>query len=262
MRKSVLASVLVAVMLLSCQGALYASFGLNVIETDSICIFYFNLGKAYNVVRDQVKNFDKTADANTKQQVEHMLGTVAAESPFGKDLSVARINEAIEKWHNDGVFIPTGGVWVSVSKDLQPKVVIEASIKPDKIAEFLKSAPNTQGVDFTPKDNVIKFSAPGMDLPIEISSERIVIGKVAATPAKLDESWQPYHKRVTSPDQHLALEVDVQSVIESVLNLHQQKTATTSEKACAANMRVMLGAAEMYNMDNSVMMTELDVDSW
>jgi hypothetical protein len=260
MRKSILVSVFVAVMLLACQGVLYASYGLNVIESDSIGVIYFNLGKAYNMLREQVKNFDKTSDANTRQQVEQMLGTMADKSPFGKDLSVAKINEAIEKWHNDGVFIPTGGVWISVSKDLQPKVVIEASIKPDKIAEYLKSAPNTQGVDFTPKNNVISFNAPGMDLPVEISSERIVIGKVAATPQQPGDSWQPYYKRVTSPDQHLAVELDVQSVIESVLTLHQQRSAATSEKICAANMRVMMGATEMYNMDNAEMMSKLDID--
>jgi len=259
MRKSFMVSILVAVILLSSQGAVLASFGLNVIENESIGVIYFNLGKAYNVVREQVRNFDKTADPNTKQQVEQMLGTIAAESPFGKDLSIAKLNEAIEKWHNDGVFIPTGGVWVSVSKDLQPKVVIEASIKPDKIAEFLKSSPNTQGVDFTPKDNVIRFDVPGMALPVEINSERIVIGKVAAAPAKLGESWQAYHKRVTSPDQHLAIEVDVQSVIESVLTLHQQRSTSTSEKTCAANMRVMLAATEMYNMDNAKGLSDLNV---
>ncbi|NLF95254.1 MAG: hypothetical protein GX569_00860 [Candidatus Riflebacteria bacterium] len=260
MRKTFLALVLVVVMLLSCQVALYASYGLNVIENDSIGVIYFNLGKAYNILRDQVKSFDKTADANTRQQIEQVLGTLGAENPLARDLSVAKINEAIEKWHNDGVFIPTGGVWISVSKDLQPKVVIEASIKPDKIAEFLKSAPNTQGLDFTPKNNIISFNAPGMDLPIEINSERIVIGKVAATAEKPGENWQPCYKRVTSPDQHLALELDVQSIIESVLTLHQQRSTSTSEKSCAANMRVMTAATEMYNMDNQTAMSELNVN--
>ena len=34
------------------------------------------------------------------------------------------------------------------------------------------------------------------------------------------------------------------------------------EKACYANMRVILGAVEMYNMDNTTMMTELkDADA-
>ena len=32
------------------------------------------------------------------------------------------------------------------------------------------------------------------------------------------------------------------------------------EKACYSNIRVILGAVEMYNMDNSTMMTSLSVD--
>jgi len=85
MRKTVLASVLVAIILLSSQVALYASYGLNVIENDSIGVIYFNLSKAYNVVRDQVKNFDKTADPNTRQQIEQVLGTIGTENPLAKD---------------------------------------------------------------------------------------------------------------------------------------------------------------------------------
>lgn len=260
MRKSILTSIFIAIMLLSGQVALYASYGLNVIENDSIGVIYFNLGKAYTVVREQVKNFDRTADPNTRQQIEQMLATLGNDNPLGKDASVAKINEAIEKWHNDAVFLPTGGIWISVSKDLQPKVVIEASIKPDKIAELLKAVPNMQGIDLTPVNNVISFKVPGVDLPIEINNERIIIGKVSATPEQLSEAWQPYYKRVNSPDQHLALELDVQKVIESVLTLHQQKSTAISEKVCAANMRVMLGATEMYNMDNQVMMSELDIN--
>lgn len=259
MRKSLLASFFVAALLLTCQSALYASYGLNVIENESIGVIYFNLGKAYNVLRDQVKNFDKTADTNTKNQVEEILKTMPADNPLGKDLTVTKINEALEKWHNDAVFIPTGGVWISVSKDLQPKVVIEAQINVNKIAEFLKSAPNVQGVDFEPKNNVIKFDVPGMALSAEISNERIVVGNVSAAPQQLGEGWQPFYKRVSSPDQHLAIELEVQSIIESVLTLNQQRSAATSEKACAANMRVMLAATEMYNMDNEKMLHELDM---
>ncbi|EKD80887.1 MAG: hypothetical protein ACD_39C02108G0001, partial [uncultured bacterium] len=233
MRKSFLASIFIAaLLLLPWQSALYASYGLNVIDNDSIGVIYFNLGKAYNVLREQVKKFETTADANTKQQVEQVLKTMPQDSPLGKDLTIAKLSEAIEKWHNDAVFIPTGGVWISISRDLQPKVVIEAQINPGKIAEFLKAAPNTQGLDFEPKNNVIKFIVPDMNLPLEISSERIVFGNVAATPSQVSEDWQPYYKRVSSPDQHLAIELDVQKIIESVLTLHQERSATTSEKAC------------------------------
>jgi competence protein ComGC len=259
MRKSLLACFFIAALLLTSQASLYASYGLNVIENDSIGVIYFNLGKAYSVLREQVKNFDKTADANTKNQVEEMLKTMQADSPFGKDLTVAKISEALEKWHNDAVFIPTGGVWISVAKDLQPKAVIEAQIKVDKLAELVKSFPNAQGIDFTPKNNVISLRLPGIALPIEISSERIVVGSVSAIPQQLGADWQPYYKRVSSPDQHLAVELDVQTMIEKVLDLGQQRSAATSEKVCASNMRIMLAATEMYNMDNEKMLREVDM---
>ncbi|MBU1107785.1 MAG: hypothetical protein KKB51_14020 [Candidatus Riflebacteria bacterium] len=261
MQKYLLSAFLIAaLLLLPGQSKLFAaSYGLNVIENDSIGVIYFNLGKAYNVLREQVNNFDKTADENTKQQIEQVIKSLPADSPLGKDLSVAKIKEILDKWHSDAVFIPTGGVWISVSNDLKPKIVIEAQIKLDKLAELLKSAPPAKDMDLTPKNNVIKFEIPGMDQSVEISSERIVIGDVSATPAQLNESWQPYFKRVSSPDQHLSVELDVQAIIQKVLSMKGPMSGGR-EKACAANMRVMLGAVEMYNMDNTEMMHELNID--
>ena len=259
MQRHFLAAVLLAVILLfPGQNALFANYGLNVIENDSIGVIYFNLGKAYNVLREQLRNIANTTDTNAKQLMEQAIKSLPADSPFGKDLSAAKINEALEKWHNDAIFIPTGGVWISASKDLQFKIVIEAQINLAKFAELLKTAPAATGVDFTPKNNVIKFEIPGMGLPAEISNERIVIGNVPSAPAQLNESWQPYFKRVSLPDQHLALELDVQAVIAKVLSM--KGSSSPSEKACAANMRVMLGGTEMYNMDHEKMLHNLDID--
>lgn len=261
MHKHFITAVLAAILLLiPLQNSLFASYGLNVIENDSIGVIYFNLGKAYTAFREQVKNFAKTADANATKQAEDFFKSLPANSPFGKDFSIAKLNEILDKWHKDAVFIPTGGVWVSISNDLKPRIVIEAQIKLDKFSELLKSAPPTQGLNLEPQNNLIKFAIPGMAQSVEISTQRIVIGNVLPEPTMLNESWQSYLKRVSSPDQHLAIELDVQATIEKVLSLNGASSGS-SEKVCAANMRVMLGAVEMYNMDNEKMLSHLDNDA-
>ena len=65
---------------------------------------------------------------------------------------------------------------------------------------------------------------------------------------------------ITAPYNRTQLIIGAIGVVSSIAATHFKKARESARtKACYANIRVLHGALEMYNMDHSVMMTELDI---
>jgi hypothetical protein len=200
--------------LLLVQGQLLAGVGPKVIESGSIGTVYLNVGKLYDVIYEHLAAVD-SADASVKSQISQMLTTLGKDNPFGKEFSIEDLSSSAVKWHKDAYFIPTGALWVSVSKDLMPRIVIEADFKLDEVTEFLQKYTKNE-INYEPKKKLIEFRLPVHNLLVQITPKYATIGKITNKPEEVNNSWKPFLRFASSPNQLFALELDMQSVFEAI----------------------------------------------
>jgi len=121
-----------------------------------------------------------------------------------------------------GLFRPTGGLWIAASKDLSPRIVIEASCKPKEFYEFLfGNNPAPIRPEKVEKDLVV-FKLPRLpntnkDLTLELRPDGLVFGDVPAAPeSNLEKNWQPLIDFIAGPEVVSAIEIDGTKLVDLI----------------------------------------------
>jgi competence protein ComGC len=194
---------------------------------------------------------------NADDPKEASTGTDSLQPPA----TLAELVQKFLNFHESALFRPTGGLWGSISPNLEIRFVLEASIKPKALYEWL-NAHHLLNLN-APKnieENLVVFSYPeflsGGEMVLEIQPTGVK-GGVNFPATTSGKGWEDLLQAAANPEAVLLEEVDGNLLKQ----LYRKRNKGSSQKACLANMRVLLGAVEMFNMDHQTMMSDLRIET-
>ncbi len=203
-----------------------------------------------------------------------------AERPLSPGLAVpAEAQKAAEKLLADAiarvlefdrkaVLVPSGGLWVGVAAKPGVKAILEARCKPLELLAMIEPLLQGAPVKVTARDAakvVLDLGKAGVqtapNATVEITADGLVVTALAEAelPAAVGADMAPVVEQAKDRDTLVALEIMGKSLRNLAGGGFSGARAEAQGKACSANMRVMTGAIEMFNMDHEKMATDLDL---
>lgn len=164
----------------------------------------------------------------------------------------------ISEFDRRALFKPNGGLYIAINSPDQGgfAVMLEADCKPNELLAFLKDnlkLPIAEAKKHA--DGSVSIPAPflpklsGQAPEIVLTSRGLYINPENSSKADDQEQWQAFFATAGKDANSLVLEIFPQPIIEKVPFLKAGMSSGSSSKTCAANMRVLLVAVEMCNID-------------
>ncbi|NLI79436.1 MAG: hypothetical protein GX442_23695 [Candidatus Riflebacteria bacterium] len=161
-----------------------------------------------------------------------------------------------------GLLRPTGGLWIAIDAKDGAGAFLEADLQPGKLVEFLKKAlpaPLPPAETATDREVTWKFpwpNRPGAFITLQLSPTGVLLNALRdERTGTVDAFWQDFLAAARDPRSDLLLEVAAKPL---VARLHGAK-GNAATAACATNLRVLLAATEMYNLDHPTMLNCLQI---
>jgi competence protein ComGC len=240
----------------------WAQGGKPPLSADTVACLYFNAGKIYSTVIGELKNLDKPELSSAKAQLTQVYQGVTQNLPPnahpGKLPTLDELVKKVLDFDTQAIFQPNGGLWLAIQPDGTFQFALAASLKPKKLYELMTQLGFKGPEPKTLEKDLIEFDlppVPGVKTPVILAfkTDGITIGAATSEP---DKSWGPFLAVTAKPETTLAIEIDGEKAKKALGGRRQ----VFLNKQCQANLRVLLGAVEMYNMDHPIMMKNLDVE--
>jgi hypothetical protein len=186
-------------------------------------------------------------------------------TPCDDDLSApqgpstaAELAETILDWSSRGVFNPDGRLWLSISNNLQPRLILEGTYKPSELIETIKSIlPGFPEPEILQTNLVrFKFAQTPMgieNLILEILPNAIKAGSNFSTNT-YNTGWEELISSAQSQKMKLAVEFNGDKLLLNAKKVAQKDRA----KTCLTNLRILQAACEMYGNSTHRAMKNLD----
>lgn len=182
--------------------------GTWVYTDNTILAGYFNLGGAYYMILNKIKNIGPLETT--------MLNSALAQIGNKDGPGVEEIVKWVSDWDAKGLFRPTGGLWWALEPDLtQPwapngRFFLKAEIKPKELYEFLASMTAFPVKPSIIEENRVVLPPPnGKGPSIEIAPYGIFLGTPPAV-TQVPTDWQGFLNIISSPFTFLAVEVNLE----------------------------------------------------
>lgn len=182
--------------------------------------------------------------------------------PPEKNLQEAMNLETLIKkfleFDQNGLFRPTGGLYLVFEPFNSGgfAILIEADSKPEQFIAFLR---DTMQIKMPEAENgpngtkVVNYQVSPLQgakkLKLVFSSKGLYVDALMGSEKGNPEHWQNFQTAAAKPENSLVIEVLPAPIIKQHPAFRSVSSSGSSSKACSANMRVLLGATEMYNMD-------------
>lgn len=177
-------------------------------------------------------------------------------------VDLEQVVRAVLDFDTQGLLRPTGGLWIAVDAKDGAGAFLEADLQPGKLVEFLKKnlpAPLPPAETATDQEMTWKFpwpDRPGAFITLHLTPTGILLNALRdERTGTIDAFWQDFLAAARDPRSDLLLEVAAKPI---VARIHGAK-GNAATAACATNLRVLLAATEMYNLDHPTMLTCLQI---
>ncbi len=193
--------------------------------------------------------------------------------PPEKNLQEAMNLETLIKkfleFDQNALFRPTGGLYVVFEPYSSGgfAILVEAESKPEQFITFLRE---TMQINLPEAENgpdgakIVNYQVSPLGgakkLKLVFSSKGLYVDALMGSDKGNPEHWQNFQTAAAKPENSLVIEVLPAPIIKQHPAFRSISSSGSSSKACSANMRVLLGACEMFNMDaaNGQEMHQLD----
>ncbi len=161
-----------------------------------------------------------------------------------------------------GLLRPTGGLWIAVDAKDGAAAFLEADVQPGKFVEFLKkNLPAAFPPPETAADQDVTWKFPWPDRPgafitLQISPTGILLNALRdERSGTVDAFWQDFLAAARDPRSDLLLEAAAKPIVARI----RGAAGNAATAACATNLRILLAATEMYNLDHPAMLNSLQI---
>ncbi|MEW6709769.1 MAG: hypothetical protein AB1403_08120 [Candidatus Riflebacteria bacterium] len=194
----------------------------------------------------------------------------------GKSIDFESLVKKLLEFDTNGLFQPTGGLYL-VFEPVNAggfALLIEARSKPDLLLAFLKDSlqlklPEVEaGTDGSKIINLQVSPIQGAKkIKMVLSSQGLYVDALmsAEKVQPASSNWKSFSQMAAKDGNSLVIEILPQPIIQGSPMFKSLSGSGSSSQSCSANMRVLQGAVEMYNMDASMdtkmggMMRSLDI---
>lgn len=203
---------------------------------------------------------DMSADGEVACSVHNTVGELNQGSiAEAIDITFEDLLLKLLDFHDKGLLRPTGGLYVAIDPTQGAGFLIETTGKPQELVSFFKEMkiPVPEPESSSAEKVVFDFPMPyaGVTSKLNVTSRGIYMNAFAAKTTNNVAHWGTFQQSAQKADNHIVIEL-LPEYVHDRLPFLRGETAPS----CLSNMRVLLGAVEMYNMDNSELMHEVDVD--
>ena len=214
-----------------------------------------NLGKLYDL---GISKIEELKNPENSKDLEKLLGADQGNKQNG--FSSNELVDQILEFENKKMFKPNGFLWLAVDSDFRFCLTIDAVCKPADLFSFLSSYLEKKISSKKVGEKQVQFKisvSENVVLDAVISEDGIKVGSRFENSPKSLKDWKSFVNKAEKPDAFLSFDAD----FEAYVNYKTGSSLKARRYACCANMRVLLGAIEMYNMDNVEMIkSNLDTD--
>ncbi len=251
--KKLLSLLFIPIILILSTSPLAASGNDPVLQTKTLGALYVDAAAMFAFYSGQAAELVKPENSGKLAELEKQFKGYA-----NLDVKLSDYFKKIDEFARREIFVPDGTIWLTIDSTYHPAFAFKARVKPLELMTFLEEqfGKIAQEARKREKDLVeYDIQTPDFKMLLSIRPEGIFLSSDgAAAEAEDTTKWADLLKSVSEKKALILAEID----LNQVKRLVSGKTANSRHGACFTNLRILTGACEMYAMDHSAPIKNLD----